>query len=396
MITQESLRILENNLVFTSGVNREYDDRFGIDGAKVGESINVRKPSRYVGTTGAAISIEDHTETSVPVALTTQFHVDTSFTTRDLTLSLDEFSDRVLKPKIAVIANKIDRDGLTMAYQSTYNAVGTPGTAPSTALAILQAGGKLDEFATPRDGNRNMVVNPDANINLVNAMSGFFNPTRTISDNYTEGSMTDLTKQLGFKFGMDQNVVAHTVGALGGTPLVNGASQTGASVITDGWTASVTGLLKKGDVFTIANVFAVNPQSRQSTGKLQQFVVTADTNSIAGGAATIPISPSIVTSGAFQTVTNSPADNAAITVVGTAATAYANNMAYHRDAFTLVSAPLQNVSQFGAQCSVKSWKNVSLRVTRQYAIGTDTVVDRIDVLYGWAPLYPELACRLLG
>lgn len=394
IITNESLAVLENNLTFAKGVNREYDDKFGVAGAKIGTTLNIRKPARYVGRTGAAIGVEDHTETQVALALDTQFGVDVSFTSQELTLSIDEFSDRIIKPAMAAIANKIDRDGLTMAYQSTYNAVGTPGATPATAAVILAAGAKMDFEAAPRDGQRSLVIDPLANASMVDVLKGLFQSSEKIADQYEQGNMG---LAFGYKWSMDQNVVNHTVGPLGGTPLVNGASQTGASLITDGWTAAAASRLKKGDVFTIANVYAVNPQNRQSTGQLRQFVVTADVSSDGSGNATIGISPSIVTSGAFQNVNAGPADNAALTILGAASTITPQNIAFHKDAFVLGSADLllpKGVDMASRSASKKV--GLSVRMVRQYAISTDAFPCRFDVLYGYKALYPELACRVCG
>lgn len=393
MVTKEALRILENNLTFAKGVNRQYDDQFGISGAKIGDTLNIRKPARYVGRTGTAIAVEDHTETSVALQLDTQFGVDVSFTSKELTLSIDEFSDRILKPAMATVANKIDRDGLSQ-YLNVYNAVGTPATVPTAFETYLEAGAKLDEEACPRDGMRSMVIGPRKQLKIVDALKGLFQSSEQIKNQYEKGNMGLAA---GFKWSMDQNEPSHTVGPLGGTPLVNGASQTGATLVTDGWTAAAAARLKRGDVFTIANVFAVNPQSRQSTGQLRQFVVTADVSSDVAGNASIPISPSIVTSGAFQTVTASPADNAALTILGAANAVSPTGLAYHRDAFVLGCADLllPKGVDMAARAS-DSQLGLSVRMVRQYDINTDKFPCRLDILYGWKTLYPELACRIQG
>lgn len=393
MITREALRILENNLTFAKGVNREYDDAFGIKGAKIGDTLNIRKPARYVGRSGTTLSIEDQTETSVPLVLDTQFGVDVQFTSKDLALSLDDFSQRVLKPAVATIANKMDRDGMAL-YKDVYNAVGTPGTTPSALLTYLQAGAKMDFEAAPRDGMRALAIDPLAQATIVDSLKGLFQSSEKIKDQYEEGTM-GLSG--GFKWSMDQNVNSHTVGPLGGTPLVNGASQSGASLITDGWTAAAASRLKKGDVFTIANVFAVNPQSRASTGQLRQFVVTADVSSDGSGNVTIAISPSISASGQFQTVDSLPADNAALTVLGAANTVSPANLAYHRDAFCMGTAdlPLPGGVDMAARVSDKQL-GASIRMVRAYDINNDRFPCRLDVLYGWKSIYPELACRIQG
>ena len=391
MITREALRVLENNLTFTKTVNRQYDDRFGVEGAKIGTVLNVRKPPRYVGRTGSAISIEDATETQVAVTLDTQFGVDISFTSEDLALKIDDFSKRFISPAVATIANKIDHSGLAL-YKGIYNSVGTPGTTPNALLTYLQAGVKLDDNAAPMDGDRSVCITPMMQATIVDALKGLFQQSSAIASQYRRGQMGTA---IGFDWYMDQNCNTHTVGPLGGTPLVNGASQTGASLITDGWTASAASRLKEGDVFTVAGVYSVNPQSRQSTGSLQQFVCTADKSSDGSGNLTATISPSITVSGAFQTVTGSPADNAAITVIGAASTVSPQGLLHHKDAFTLAMAdlPLPQGTDMAARVS-DSQLGMSIRMIRDYDITTDKFPCRLDVLFGWATLRPELACRI--
>jgi len=391
MITREALRVLVNNLTFTKRVNRQYSSKYAVEGAKIGTVLNVRKPPRYIGRTGAAIGIEDATETQVPVALTTQFGVDISFSSQELTLSIDDFSDRFIKPAVAAIANKIDFDGLQL-YRTVANSVGTPGTVPNALLTYLDAGVALDNNATPMDGDRSLVINPRMQGTIVDALKGLFQSSTQIKQQYEKGQMGT---SVGFDWYMDQNVAVHQVGPLGGTPLVNGAAQTGSNLVTDGWTAAAALRLRAGDVFTIANVFGVNPQNRQTTGALQQFVVTANVSSDGAGNATVPIFPAIVTSGAFQTVTGSPADNAAITVLGAANVNTPQGLAFHKDAFTFVSADLQMPRGVDMAARVSDPQTgISIRMVRAYNISTDQFPCRLDVLYGWKELYPENACRI--
>lgn len=394
MITNKQLQVIENNLTFAKGVNREYQDQFGIDGAKIGDTLNIRKPARYVGRTGAALALEDHTETSVPLVLTTQFGVDVTFTSKDLTLSLGDFSERVIKPAGATIANKIDSDGLIMAYQSVYNTVGTPGTIPTSLKTYLQAGAKMDYEGVPRDGSRSLVIDPSAQVEIVDSLKGLFQSSDQISSQYEKGNMGLAG---GFKWSMDQNIYTHQVGPLGGTPAVNGAGQTGSTLVTNGWTAAAAARLKKGDVFTIANVFAVNPLSRLSTGQLRQFVVTADVSSDGSGNASIPIYPALDATTAFKTVTALPANGALLTVLGAASALSPQHIAYHKNAFTLATADLVMPKgvDMAARASDKQL-GISVRMVRQYAIGTDTLPARFDVLYGWKAIYPEFACRIAG
>ena len=390
MITREALRVLENNLKFTKQVNRAYDSKYGVEGAKIGTVLNVRKPPRYVGRTGQALNVEGAVETQVQVTLNTQFGVDLQFSSQDLALSIDDFSDRFIKPAIACVANKVDNDGMAL-YKNIYQSVGTPGTVPTTLLVYLQSGQKLDEAAAPNDDLRSVVMSPGMQVNLVDALKGLFQQANAISQQYMTGKMGTA---IGYEFYMSQNVNTHTVGAYAGTPRVNGAAQTGATLVTNGWTAT-TSVLNEGDVFTIAGVNSVNPQSRQNTGSLQQFVVTAAVTASGAGAKTISISPSIVTSGAFQTVTGSPADAALITVVGAASTATPQGLAFHRDAFTLACAdlPLPGGVDMAARISDPQL-GLSIRMVRAYDINTDNFPCRLDILYGWATLRAELACRI--
>lgn len=403
MYTMEALRVLVNNLVFCQRANREYDPKFGVAGAKIGYTLNVRRPARFTVNTGAALSTQDYTETSIPLTLTTQAHVDTTFTTADLTVAMDDFSDRLLQPSMSAIANKVDFDGINNAMVTVGNHVGTPGTLPATAAAVLAVTQRLDEMAAPRDGNRSLVLDPASNAALIGGLSGLFNSQSRLASQYEQGQFTDTNPTLGLEIAMDQNVQMHTVGALGGTPAVNGASQgitagwaNTTSLITNGWTAAAAQRLAAGDIFTIANVFQVNPQNRNSTGALAQFVVTANASSDASGNLTAVISPAIISGGPFQNVSAAPASGALLTIVGTANTAYRRNIGYHRDAFKLGTADLEDVSQYGAWGARKNYKGISMRTARQYAISTDTVPCRTDILYGWASVYPELAVQMTG
>ena len=395
MITREALRVLENLLTFTKHVNRNYDDQFGKIGAKIGNVVNVRKPPRYVVRTGQSVSLQDITETQVPVTLNVQAGVDISYNSQDKLLSIDDFSQRILYPQIAAIANQIDRDGLQL-FLDVYNAVGTRGTVPSTLLTYLQAGQKLDEEGCPtKDRLRCMVINPEMRATIVNALTGLFHDSAEVSRQYKEGTMG---RSAGFKWEMDQNVHSHTAGTFttGSTPLVNGASQTGNSLVTDGW-ANSTAILLRGDIITLASVNAVNPQNRQDTGSLRNFVVTEDVTSDGSGNATIPIEPAIspAANDPFRTVTQSPANNAAITPAGTEDAASPQGVAFHRDAFCLATAdlPLPEGVHEAARVSDKQL-GISIRMVQDYDIREDLFICRTDVLYGWATLYPELACRV--
>ena len=397
-ITLEATRVLENQLTFANKINREYDDQFAIEGAKIGDTINIRKPPRYVGRTGPALQLEDSTETSVPLSLSTQFGVDIVFTTKDLTLSIDRFSERFLKPALATVANKIDRDGMAL-YSKVYNYVGTPGTTPNATLVYLNAGVLLSNEAAPKDGLRSLCINPAAQAAIVNSLTGLLNPAKAISEQYINGEMGDA---LGFKWYEDQNVNVATVGALGGTPVVNAAGQTGNAITTSGWTANTT-VLNVGDIVQFAGVYAVNPQSRQTTGLLRNFVITAPVTSNGSGVATLNVSPALTPpvsttqAAQFQTVTASPANNASVTVWGAAGTQSPQNMAFHRDAFTLGTADLYLPKGVDMAARVSDEDTgLSVRMVRAYDINNDRCPCRLDVLYGYAAVYPELAVRIAG
>lgn len=392
VIAKESLRILENQLVFARGVNRQYEKEFEAE-RKVGDTINVRKRSKYTVRSGATASVQNHEEVNVPVVVDSQKGVDVEFTSKELAMNLDDFSKQVLQPQIAALANQVDLDGL-MLYKKVANAVGTPGSTPTAIKTYATASAKLDDEACPSDDNRSVIINPMAQVEIIDSLKGLFQSSSQIKEQYERGKMGMAA---GFDWSMSQNIPVHTIGALGGTPLVNGAGQTGSTLVTDGWSNSITGILKQGDVFYIAGVYAVNPQSRQTTGQLRQFVVTSDVASNGSGQASIGIFPAIVATGAKQTVTAVPADNAAITVLGAANTQSPTNLAYHKDAFTLVTVdlPLPKGMDMASRAS-SAQAGLSIRFVRGYDILNDKFISRLDVLYGWAAIYPELACRIQG
>ncbi len=394
MITRESLRVLVNNLTFAKGVNRQYDDQFARSGAKIGSTLNIRKPARYIGRSGPTISVESQTETYVPLTLSQQRGVDVQFNSADRLLSMDDFSQRYLKPAMANVANYIDSDGLALAA-GVYQSVGTPGVTPATLQPYLDANAVLANAAAPQDDMRSCIINPAAEAKIVGALTTIFNPAKTIAAQYEEGKMG---RAIGLKWSMDQNVPVHTSGAFSGTPLTNAVTaQTGSSLITDGWASSAAAILSVGDIFTIAGVYAVNPQSRASTGALQQFVLTAPMVNDGSGNSTLTISPAITPTGQFQNVTAAAANDAAITVLGAASTASPLNLVHHRDAFVLASADLDLPKGVHEASRVSDPESgLSVRMITAYDVVNDLFITRLDVLYGWALVYPELACRVAG
>jgi len=403
-ITNEALMVLENELTFTSEVNREYDDQFAVAGAKIGATVNVRKPARFIGTTGPNLSVEDFNETSIPVTLNTQFHVDTQFSTADLALSLDMFSDRVIKPGVAAIANKIDRDGLVLAKNNVANIVGTAGVPPTSLLTYLTGQAYLDSEGAPRDGRRACIVEPFTSATIVDSLKGLFMPSAKISEQYEKGMMG--TDSAGMRWRMDQNVVSQTFGSYATATLAtNTATFTGS--LTSGWASSSTitisattaaAPIQQGDVITIANVYAVNPQNRQpyGTNRLRNFVVTSAVTIASGGSASVTVSPAIITAGQFQNVfVSATSSSAVVTPFNNTGTVSPQNIILHRNAETLACADLELPMGvvFAGRASDKEL-GLSIRVCRQYTINNDSIPCRLDVLYGWAMLYPELACRV--
>ena len=402
-ITNEALMVLENELTFTNNVTREYDDQFAVTGAKIGNTLNVRRPGRFIGTTGPALNVEDFNETSVPVTLSTQFHVDTQFTTQDLALSLDMFSDRVLKPAVAAIANKMDLDGLTMAKNNVANIVGTAGTPPTGLITYLTAGAYLDSEGAPRDGRRSCVVEPFTSATIVDSLKGLFVPSDVIGKQYTKGMMG--RDSAGMNWYMDQNVVNQTFGSYA-TKTLSVATNSASFGIATGWAqfgtlqlvASAALTLNQGDVIQIAGVFAVNPQNRAAygSGKLRNFVVQSTTAVATGGGTAVTVSPAIITGGQFQNVVvQTTSATAVVTPFNNTGTVSPQNLVFHKNFATLATADLElpDGVHFAGRASDKDL-GLSIRVVRQYTINNDSIPTRLDVLYGWAPLYPELGCRV--
>ena len=393
MITRKALEILENNLVLTRNVNRQYDDSFAVEGAKIGSTLRIRLPDRALVTDGAALQVQDDNEQFTTLTVASQKHIGVNFTSAELTMQLDDFAERVLKPRISQLASSIDAD-VANAYKAIYSTVGSPGQTPSTSLVLLQAQQKLNENAAVMSP-RYATVNPAANAGLVEGMKGLFNPTDTISRQFKNGMMG--MGVLGYEeVNMSQSIKQHTNGAWG-TTITNTATVTTQGQATLGLTFTGAGTWNVGDVFTIANVYAVNPQTRESTGSLQQFVVTSGTATNTGTTtATVNISPAIYTpTNALATVNSFPVAGAVVTMVGSASTQYAQNLVYHKDAITFATADLL-LPQGVDMASRQVHNGISLRVVRQYDINNDRLPCRIDVLYGFSTIRPQMACRIWG
>jgi hypothetical protein len=398
-VTREVGRILHNNLRFCRNINRQYDNSQKSTGQRDGGSIKLRLPNQYTTSTGAALDIQDTTEGSVTLTRGTQRHVDTNFTTDELTQSLDDFSERILKPCVTTLASNMDYDAMSMVTDIG-NSVGTPGVTPATALVALQANAKMSDFATPVS-QRYIGLDPNANAAMVNGLSGFFNASDKISSQYKAGVMGMNT--LGYdEWFMTQSIRTHTNGTgaaastlidePSGTLLVEGMT----TVDMDAGGNALT--IAKGDVFTIADVYAVNPETKQSTGSLLQLVCTALSTSDAGGQhLAVAFAPALYSSASdgLQNVDALPVNNAAVTTIGAASGIYPQNVAFHKDAFVLGTADLEMPQ--GVHFSAREVQDdISIRTVRQYRIGTDDIPCRFDVLYGYIVHRKEMACRIWG
>ena len=384
VITKETLVILENNLVAAGKVNRQFENQF----VKIGASVTVRKPNRFRVVSGPSLQIQDVQEPSTSITISNQKHVDFQFSSQDLTLTIEEFSERYLKPAAAELTNQLDYDTLQNTT-SLQNLVGTPGTSPNSFAALALVGQRMDEGAVPQDG-RVLILNPAAYWALANGLVGLY--VKSVAEPALKGYLANIAN---FEIYQDQNVATLTNGNYAGTGVVNGAAQTGSTMVSNGWTANRT-LFLGGEVITIAGVFAINPKSRVSTGALQNFLVTGPVTSDAGGNASIPIYPAITLSGAYQTVSAAPANLAGITVIsGSANVTYPQNVGFVKDAFGLVTVPMElpDGVDFKAR---EMYKGVSLRIIRAYDINNDVFPCRMDLLYGTTTFYPELGVRLTG
>jgi hypothetical protein len=393
MITRKSLEILENNLVITRNVNRQYDDSFAVEGAKIGSTLRIRLPDRALVTDGAALQVQDDNEQYTTLTVASQKHIGVNFTSAELTMQLDDFAERVLKPRISQLASSIDAD-VANAYLNIGNSVGTPGTTPSTSLVLLQAQQKLNENAAVMSP-RYATVNPAANAGLVEGMKGLFNPTDTISKQFKNGMMG--TGVLGFdEINMSQSIKQFTTGsrtATGGTLSASVAAQGATTIAITG--AGNAATVKAGDVFTVAGCYAVNPQTRESTGSLFQFVATAPVTLDGSGAGSITVAPIYTAANALATVDSFPASGAAVVFYGAASSQYAQNLVYHKDAITFATADL--LLPQGVDMAARAVHNgISLRVVRQYDINNDRMPCRIDVLYGYSTIRPAMGVRLWG
>ncbi len=398
-VLMETAMYFTNSLRGVAQFDRHYSDEYVQGGAKVGDTVKVRLPQQFEATEGEALTVQNLLDQTVYVILNRRRHVGFGWSSAQETLELQQIRERYVQPAAETLANVYDRVSLGDVYQSVYNTVGTLGTTPNSGLTYLQGRVKILDLAGPDEGLV-AVLDPLANATIANSTAALFHPAQQVRDNYIKGQFAH--DQLGIsKWFTDQNIPRFTSGACSAasTPLVNGAGQTGSSIVTDGWGAASAPV--KGDIVTFSGVYWVNPLSKESTGRLAQFVLTA--TPAAGTAPTLSISPSIITTGALQNVTAGPADNATVTywamaAGGTqAATVSPQNLIFHPKAFASVMADLTmpNGGAKGTRVSSKML-NVSMRYVEQYAITSDQNLNRLDILFGSAPIQERMACRVVG
>ena len=381
-ITNEAVRLFTQTNAFLRTVGRQYDDQFARDGAKIGNTLRIRLPNDYVVSTGPAITPQGTNEQNTTLTVATQKNVPVSFGTAEKTMSLDDFSERILAPAVNRLAASVAADLMTVANSACNIVSKSNATASPDATTWLTAGAVLDQNLAPRM-DRKIILDPITQARTVGSLAGLFNPQVKIGDQYESGLITRDT--LGFDWMYDQTTQLHTVGTFSaGT--VNGAGQTGNTLTVN----AITGTLNQGDIITIAGVNAINRLTGASQGALQQFVVTANVNS---GATSIPIYPAIVPApAAFNTVTASPANSAAISLVIPASTTYRQNLAYYPEAFTLATADLAMPTAGVVEAARAEFDGVAMRMITAYDVMGDNLITRMDILYGYAAIRPEWAC----
>lgn len=399
-ITHEALMVAKNAIgELKKRMNVGYVEEFAQKGHKIGDTVNARLPMQYTVGDGETMTPQDTEEKSVPIVVNSQKHIGMQFGDSERTLKLDNFRDRYIEPAVTTLVDSMMASVMQTSYQSIANYAGIPSAAnlPNNTNSFGFAKAKLLSLGAPvRDITA--AIDPFVEQEMANGMQGLYNPNTAISKQYLDG---EIIRGAGVDFLMSQVVPKHTIGALGGTPLTNGATADAAtSVVTDGWTAAASNRLKKGDVIQIATVFAVNPQTKQSTGKLKDFVVTADVASDGSGNATIPIYPAIIASGAYQNVTNVPADGAAITTFGHASS-YAGiqtvqNLVFHKSAIALCVVPLEKIEGEQMTVATDPETGLSVRLWTAGNILTGKGIKRLDILFGSKVVRPEFAARVVG
>ena len=394
MVTREALRIAHEKSQFIGTIDRQYDDSFAKTGAKIGQALRVRKPNMYSRTQGSRVmSVQDSTEATTSITVATQDHVDMRFNSAELALSLDELSERYIEPAVAVLISGIESDFLAYATKATYNVAGTAGTPPTDLIALGQARAKLNQGLAPKDGNRNIQMDSVTMGGVVNGLKGLFQDSSQIKEQYREGMMGRTAMADWY-----ENDRMWT--------LTNGSDITtsteAAALVVDGsnvidFHTTTASQVAIGGVFTIAGVYGCHPETKAAYSTLQQFTL------VSGGATTgsSTVSPAIVLSGPRRNVVKSTGAQLAatdfnsqvMTWVGAASTSYVQNLMYHKESFQFVTADLPLMDD-AAKCVRKSQDGLSMRVWQASDIRNDELLMRIDILYGFAALRPEWACRI--
>ena len=397
-ITRKALAILHNKLIFVKGINKEYDSRFAQAGAKIGASLLIREPNQFTVRSGAVMDTQDVTESVQTLTLATQRGVDVNFSSAELALSMDEFSDRILEPAMSRLAAEIDKVVIEACYKDIYNIVYTTyGTAP--VFADLQsARAKLSKGLAPTSDRRILMESLSMN-SAVNDMKGLYQNAGAIARQYDTGLMGHA---MGFDFYESEIVPTHTNGSRVDASCVVDAAIVSGTAIVDITGGNNAKTLKAGDILTVDEVWAVNPETKVKYAHLQQFVVTADISCDASGNAAVAVSPTPITSGAKQNISETVAGSAGEEVIhvaaggsGTQSTADVVNLAYHKDAFTFVTADLEKPrdAHFADR---KVFDGISMRIWRASDIVNDKFPCRIDVLFGYKTTHPDWAVRMPG
>ena len=410
-LAQRALPLAREQMLFGNHVNNDLslvDEMTSVSGGgKGGGTIRVRRPVRYTVRTGTTRSNQDISEKYVSVPAPSMKGVDFTIPTTELSKDIEYVAERYLMPATAQLASQIDTD-VAANYINIPNVVGTPGTSPNAYSFLANIDQRFVELNVPAD-NLKLMLSPGARNTMSDAMKGLFDQGLT-KDAVRRGELGMISRM---QTGYTNNIPAHVTGTFstGSTPLVNGAVSNGAlTIVTDGW-ANSTAVLKAGDVFTIANVYEVNPMTRSSTGVLKQFVSRDDVTSDGSGNATITVFDSDETegmhfSGQYQNMSAQIADNAALTVwgatgglggAGSEGTSYTQSVAFHRNCFWLGIFPLDdNLPGAEAKTVTDSYSGFSMRLTRQYEVSSDDIVYRLDAYYATDTLCPEWGVRLVG
>jgi hypothetical protein len=383
-VTRKAQQVLHGKLFLARQVNREYDSQYSADGAKQGAQIKIRLPNKYVLRTGKNLIAQDTNEQSVTLTRATQIGVDMNFSSAELTMELQDFSDRIIEPAMAVVASNIE-NAIAARYVDVPNLVGTAGTTPASMLTILLAGARLDDNLIPRDGKRFVGLSPVAMATMVDAYKGLFQDAGAVANQYETGLVKDPAT--GFKWGSVPVINSHTNANFAAATVNDAAITNGDTTVT---VTSTTNAHQAGTIVTFAGCYAINEETKVAYSHLKQFVITSATTTV------LTVDPPIYTSGPFQNVSAVPTNGGAITVTGAASTSYPQHLAFHKDWLTLATCDLEDVSKFGAWGAREVYDGISMRIARQYDVNTDNIPCRIDVLFGVKQIRGECAVRITG